>query len=176
MVNFKQIPAKYLQGFTYLGVLFIVALLGASLALAGTTWKTLQQCENEQELLFIGDQFKKAITLYYERTPSAVKTYPKSLEQLLKDNRYISPQRYLRKIYHDPITLSAEWGLVRSPDGGIMGVYSLSNKHPRKQDNFKHQYADFTNAQHYSDWKFVYRPVQSNNTTIINLQVGAQKH
>lgn len=166
MVNTRyKIVVKQL-GFTYLGVLFAVALMGTSLALMGSVWKTSQQRENEEELLFIGDQFRRAILLYYERTPSAVKQYPRSFEQLIKDDRYIVPQRYLRKVYRDPITNESEWGIVRSQDGSITGVYSLSNKTPRKQSHFKAMYAEFANASHYSDWQFVHRPYQSPPTTM----------
>ena len=154
-------------GFTYLGVLFAVALLGVSLALIGSVWKTSQQRENEQELLFIGDQFRRAIALYYERTPSAVKQYPQSFEQLMKDDRYIVPQRYLRRIYRDPITNSLDWNIIRSPDGGIMGVNSDSTKSPRKQANFKSIYAAFANAKRYTDWQFVYKPYQAVTATTL---------
>lgn len=156
----KATVKQYQIGFTYLGVLFAISLLGASLALIGTVWKTNQQRENEQELLFVGDQFKKAITLYYERTPGAVKQFPKSFEHMIKDDRYIVPQRYLRKIYYDPMTKQKNWGIIKAPDSGIMGVYSLSDKKPLKQANFKRQYAEFANATQYSDWQFVYRPFQ----------------
>lgn len=158
MVNARQQFYIKHAGFTYMGVLFAVAFLGVSLALIGSVWKTSQQRENEQELLFIGDQFRSAIKSYYESTPSAIKQYPKSFEQLIKDDRYVVPQRYLRRVYRDPITNGFDWGIVRSPEGNIVGVYSLSNKVPRKQANFMEKYAAFAKAKHYSDWQFVYRP------------------
>lgn len=147
-----------------MGVLFAVALLGVSLALVGTAWKTSQQRENEKELLFVGDQFRKAIGLYYERTPGALKQYPKSFEQLIKDDRYIIPQRYLRKFYRDPFTGNANWGVVTSADGGIAGIYSMSDKEPRKKANFRDIDASFDNTKHYTDWKFIYMPFQQKNT------------
>ncbi len=156
MVKEKIPISKHTSGFTYLGILFAVALLGVSLALMGTVWKTSQQRENEKELLFIGDQFRRAIGLYYERTPGAVKHYPKSLDDLITDNRFINPQHYLRKVYRDPITNEFKWGIINSTDGGIMGVYSLSDKMPRKQNHFKANFSGFGNAKHYSEWKFLY--------------------
>ena len=141
-----------------MGVLFAVALMGVTQALVGSVWKTSLQRENEKELLFVGDQFRKAIGLYYERTPGAVKQYPKSFEQLIKDDRYIVPQRYLRKVYRDPITNKTDWHIVLSPRGGIMGIYSVSDKEPRKQHNFKEIDAAFNNAKRYQNWKFVYTP------------------
>lgn len=146
------------QGFTYLSLLFFVAIMGATLALTGHLWKKTMQQEKERELLFIGNQFRRAILLYYERTPTAAKQYPKNLEELIKDNRYPSMQRYLRELYNDPITGNKEWGTIKAPEGGIMGVFSLSSSTPQKVGNFSQQYAEFANSQRYSDWRFIYRP------------------
>lgn len=156
----RQTQRRDLQaGFTYLGILFAVAIFGATLAMVGHLWQSIQKRENEKELLFRGDQFRRAIGLYYERTPGVAKHYPKSLENLLKDDRYIVPQRYLRRIYIDPMTGKAEWGLVKAPDGGIMGVHSLSDKHPAKSANFKAADKEFSGSKRYAEWLFVYRPV-----------------
>lgn len=144
-------------GFTYLGVLFIVALMGTLLAVAGESWYTASQREKERELLFIGDEFRDAIGLYFNRTPGAVQKYPRSLDDLLKDSRYLVVQRYLRKVYVDPMTGSKEWGLVKAADGGVAGVYSLSEQTPIKLTSFAAEDAAFENMQKYSDWKFIYR-------------------
>lgn len=145
------------KGFTYLVLLFMVAMLGATLALTGHLWKKIMQQEKERELLFVGNQFRRAILLYYERTPSAAKQYPKDLSDLIKDNRYPSMQRYLRELYSDPITGNKAWGIIKAPEGGIMGVYSLSTGTPQKTGNFNQQYAQFANSQKYADWQFIYR-------------------
>jgi len=67
-------------------------------------------------------------------------------------------QRYLRKIYRDPITGKVQWGLVEAPGGGIMGVYSLSRDAPIKKAGFAEQQEGFGEAGDYADWKFVYQP------------------
>ena len=51
-----------------------------------------------------------------------------------------------------------EWGIIKAPEGGIMGVYSLSNEIPQKTGNFSQQYEEFASSQKYSDWQFIYRP------------------
>ena len=145
-------------GFTYLGVLFAVALMGTLLALAGESWHTAVQREKERELLFIGAEFRDAIGLYYNRTPGNVKKFPASFEDLLKDPRQLVTQRYLRKIYVDPMTGGKEWGVLKAADGGVAGVFSLSEKAPIKIAAFREEYAGFENAQKYSDWKFVFKP------------------
>jgi type II secretory pathway pseudopilin PulG len=149
-------PAHLNKGFTYLAILFAIAIMGIALAAAGTLWHVTQKREKERELLYIGNQYRQAIALYYERTPGGSKQFPKSLENLLQDNRQLTPQRYLRKLFRDPITNSKTWGLVAGPGNGIMGVYSLSEDTPMKQANFDKNDLAFTDTQHYSDWKFVY--------------------
>ena len=39
--------------------------------------------------------------------------------------------------------------------GGIIGVRSTSKEEPFKKDGFSEEYADFKNAQRYSDWAFI---------------------
>ena len=148
------------SGITYLVVLMLIAVTGGVLAATGVIWKTAQQREKERELLFIGDQFRKAIMLYYERTPGPNKQYPKSLDDLLKDDRYPTPQRYLRKIYIDPMTRGKEWGLIPAPSGGIMGVHSLSKEESIKTANFSIADQALERRNHYADWQFIYQPAE----------------
>lgn len=145
------------NGFTYLGLLFAVALAGVALAATGALWSTQRQREREQELLFVGDQIRQAIGSYYERSPGTVKKYPAKFDDLLKDNRFIGVQRHLRQHYMDPLTNSKQWGVVTAPEGGVMGVYSLATDTPIKQAGFAEKDAEFENKPSYSDWKFVYR-------------------
>ncbi|MBK9522300.1 MAG: type II secretion system protein [Rhodocyclaceae bacterium] len=146
------------RGFTYLGLLFAIALVGVVLASVGVVWSAERQREREVELLFIGTQFRNAIASYYERSPGRVKRYPSTLDDLVKDNRFLTIRRHVRRIYVDPMTNAAEWGLVRAPEGGIMGVYSTSEAVPIKQAGFVLQHADLNGKQKYADWQFVYRP------------------
>ncbi len=148
-------------GFTYLGLLVIILIMGVVLASAGEVWHMAMKREKEQELLFVGNQFRQAIRLYYERTPPMAQRYPMRLEDLLGDPRYPSTQRYLRKIYADPITGSTKWGLVKGPSGEILGVHSLSRKAPAKKGNFSSVDKIFENKTKYADWVFMYAPGQN---------------
>jgi type II secretory pathway pseudopilin PulG len=117
-------PGKRSQqsGFTYLMALLLVALTSAGTAAIAETWSHARQREKEAELLWIGNQFKQAIGLYYQRSPGTVKRYPEKLEDLLEDNRFLTRQRYLRRIYANPMTRNREWEVVPAPQGGIMGI------------------------------------------------------
>jgi type II secretory pathway pseudopilin PulG len=146
------------RGFTYMSLLFFIAVLGIGLAATAISWQTARQRDRERELLRIGAEFQEAIALYYKRSPGAIREFPKHLDDLVKDPRYPHTQRYLRRIYRDPTTGLARWGMVAAPGGGIMGVYSLSAEKPIKSGGFPGQGSDFDAAATYSDWKFVYQP------------------
>jgi type II secretory pathway pseudopilin PulG len=154
----RQLPRE--QGFTYLGLMVMVLIMGVVLATAGVVWHFAMKREKEQELLFVGNQFRQAIKLYYENAPAQAQRYPAKLEDLLADPRYPSTRRYLRKIYADPITGTTTWGLVKGPNGEILGIRSLSKKEPVKKSNFSSADKQFENKKMYTDWVFMYAPGQ----------------
>lgn len=141
------------RGFTFIGILIIVALSGIALSIVGSVWHQSIQREHEKELLFIGDQYRNAIISYYESTPSGVKQYPKTLEDLILDKRYPVIKRHLRKLYADPMSKQA-WGLIKQQDL-IVGVYSQSHQAPIKKSGFPSAYEGFSEANTYDEWKFI---------------------
>jgi type II secretory pathway pseudopilin PulG len=143
------------RGFTYMGALFVVAILSGGLALTGDVWHSAAMREKEAELLFIGHQYRKAIERYYLSGPQ--RQYPRALEDLLKDPRQLGTVRYLRRLYPDPLT-GKEWVLVKAPDGGVLGVHSVSDETPFKTANFKLRDRSFEGMQKYSEWKFIFQP------------------
>jgi type II secretory pathway pseudopilin PulG len=152
-------PDQYRQaGLTYLALLFTVAVASVVLAATGALWSVEAQRERELELLFVGNQFRQAIRSYYEQSPGMLKHYPMSLDELVRDNRYLGIKRHLRRVYADPITEQPDWGLLIAPEGGIMGVRSLSDRKPIKQSNFLLRDAMCDGKNKYSEWHFVYRP------------------
>jgi hypothetical protein len=69
----------------------------------------------------------------------------------------MSAQRYLRKLYPDPLTGKVDWELNKVGDG-IMGVYSKSQMTPIKTSGFRERDKEFEGANHFSDWKFLHKP------------------
>lgn len=154
----KRLPSRA-KGFTFISLLIVVAITAGALAAAGGVWSQAAQREKERELLFAGEQIRQAIALYYWRTPGGAHQYPKTLEALLDDKRWPTTQRYLRKLYRDPVTGSTDWGIVEAPgNAGIMGVYSKSEEVPIKTAGFPARLAFFEDARNYTDWKFVFSP------------------
>ena len=141
-------------GFTYLGILAAVILMGLLLTAAARVWTLTEQRERETQLLFVGDAFRMAISGYYAHGHR----YPQTLQDLLLDDRSPVPLRYLRRLYFDPMTNSADWQLVLAPEGGIKGVYSGSMRTPIKRANFAPVDAFFADSDCYCAWQFVYEP------------------
>lgn len=152
------------EGFTYLTALFVVAIFSGGLALVSEVWQTAVLRDREAELLFVGNQYRRAIERYYLKGSGQ---YPRNLSDLIKDSRQPTTERYLRQFYLDPITGNGEWGLVKAPDGGIMGVYSLSDAHPLRIAGFRLRDKAFEDTSKYSEWKFIYIPPQQSGPVLL---------
>lgn len=142
------------RGFTYLGVLFLLAFMATSLLVVTALESQAARREREAELLFVGDAYRDAIRRYHEANAKLPDPWPKELSWLIQDPNALEKRRYLRTLYRDPITNSPDWGLARSPKGGITGVYSLSAAKPIKRANFSGADAGFAGASRYADWRF----------------------
>jgi type II secretory pathway pseudopilin PulG len=145
-------------GFAYIGLLIAIAIVGIGIALAGVVWSEVSQREKERELLFVGEQFRRGIQQYYESGVQE-KKYPPSLDALLRDSRFPGFRRYLRRIYRDPMSGDANWGLARAPDGGVMGVYSLrEDVVAYRRTNFLEPLSGLDGKMRTSEWQFTYVP------------------
>lgn len=142
------------SGLSYLWVLMTMFMVGLSLSIGAKVWSTQQRKQQESQLLFIGEEIKRAIGEYYQAvTPHR---YPEKLEHLLQDKRFSMTKRYLRRSYIDPLTGKPEWGAVRAVDGGITGVYSLSPGSPIKKRGFEVKLGDFSGKESYQEWIFLF--------------------
>lgn len=154
---------------TLFTVLFAVVVIGLILSLTGQTWSQVMQREREAELLFRGDQYRRAIESYYATGHGGVGIYPRTIDDLLKDPRSLQTKRHLRKAYLDPFT-NAEFELIGAGGdvggesvavqnlGRIKGVRSTSTLTPFRQDGFPEEYEKFKGAASYDKWEFIYTP------------------
>jgi type II secretory pathway pseudopilin PulG len=145
------------RGFTYLGLVILVTVIGLVGAATLKIDALLRRAAAEEELLAIGAAFGDALRTYAEATPKGQPAQPPSLKELLKDPRFPGVRRHLRKIFVDPMTGKAEWGVVWTNPGerrGVVAVYSLSTAKPLKIGNFDARFPGFENKEHISDWKF----------------------
>lgn len=139
-------------GFTYIGLLVLISLIGYLLAVAGQVAATTAQRERERELLFIGHAYREAITHYFRQNHR----YPMALAELLEFQvAGPVPAHYLRHLYPDPMTRQVDWILVPGPGDGIMGIASSSQGAPLKVAGFDDLDVGFDEAQTYRDWAFI---------------------
>ncbi len=141
-------------GFTYIGLLIAVVVLGVALSAVGVVWRTQAQREREQELLFIGHDFERAIASYYR----AGRQFPQEIDDLLNDKRGPEPAHHLRRFYNDPMTGAQDWNIIRVGVLGITGIASSSKDAPIKKAGFNKDEDAFKDAAGYGDWQFVYQP------------------
>ena len=141
----------------------LIALMLASIALLGAldVWALQRQRLQEEELLFVGNQYRLAIQRYYR----IGRTLPMSVDDLLEDKRFPVPLHHLRRAYPDPMTGKNDWLFLRQGDR-FFGIYSSSTAAPVKHANFPRRYADFVDAKTYGDWQFFYRPPGSRIRTL----------
>jgi len=138
-------------------LLTVMVFIFVTTLAAGTmvqSYQSQRQRENEEELLFVGAQYRKAIAAYYNTVPlGRARTLPTSLDSLLEDVRSPTPRQHLRRLYPDPMTGKADWDLI-VVNGGVVGVRSKSMKEPFKKTGFFKEERSFEGATSYSQWVF----------------------
>lgn len=142
-------------GFTYLSLIILVAIIGMAAAATLKMGSVIQRSRAEQQLLDIGAAYSDALQSYADATPAGMPTQPPSLQELLRDPRFPGIRRHLRRIYVDPMTGGAEWGIVYlGSKAGVLAVYSLSSAKPVKIGNFPPRFATLAGKQKISEWRF----------------------
>jgi type II secretory pathway pseudopilin PulG len=104
------------KGYMLAVVAVFTTILLVTLSAAMINWQKAIQREEEEELIFRGKQFMRAIELWQRKFPG---TYPTTIDALLSTNN----TRFLRKKWKDPITRSDDWRLIKmNPDGSVSGL------------------------------------------------------
>ncbi len=168
MVRLMRIGKKRIRhqaGFTYMGLLMVIAIAGIGMAGVGIVWHQDAQREREKELLFIGQAYRNAIGSYYESSPGVAKQYPQSLQDLILDTRFPTIKRHIRQLYADPFARDKDWKLVLQ-QGQITGVYSSSLLKPIKKAGLPPEFEAFDDAEKYEDWRFVYVAGSASTATV----------
>lgn len=150
--------AHHQRGFTMAAVLAAMLILALATQSVMTYVSQQDLREREADLLRIGQTYAQAIGAYYESSPGNLKRWPRTLEDLTEDKRFVGTRRHLREIYPDPMTRSANWGIVMSEDGGIAGIHSLSAAQSIRSAALELNTLSLPAASRYADWEFVYHP------------------
>jgi len=88
-------------GYVLIAVIFMCVILLIALAIAAPNIARSIQRDKELETIHRGEQYKRAIKLYYQKFGR----YPTSIDQLVETNQI----RFLRKRYTDPLTGKDDW-------------------------------------------------------------------
>ena len=76
-----------------------ISIMAVALSVALPSWSAMAKREREEELIFRGQQYARAIALYQRRYANA---FPPNLDVLVE-------QKFLRKRYKDPMTEDGEF-------------------------------------------------------------------
>ena len=88
-------------------LMLVIALMGLGLMMAVPVWQTQIQRENEEELIFRGNQYIEALRIFQLKNPGS---FPKALQELVE-------KRCIRRLYKDPMSLGGEWNLILYQEG-----------------------------------------------------------
>lgn len=110
------------------------------------------QREREEELLYRGAAYVKAIKSFYAaETDAAKRRLPGNLDELVKDPR-VQHRRHIRAMYKDPIT-GQDFKVLKRPEG-ISGVSSSSSAAPLRRVDLGEDLGLTEGAKSYSEWIF----------------------
>jgi type II secretory pathway pseudopilin PulG len=152
-MKLAQATASSDRGFAMAGLLVGIALLSLGLSVAMPTWRTLVQREKEEELIWRGQQYDRALQLY--RKKNAAPGAP-SVERLVEG-------RFLRKPYKDPIT-GGDFEIVGvSQAGNAPGVQQPARGFGQlvggvRSKSKAKSFRVLNGRTVYSDWQFTYVP------------------
>jgi type II secretory pathway pseudopilin PulG len=98
------------NGYAMAALLVALAVMAVMMSVALPVWRHEAQREKEEELVFRGQQYVRAIRLYNMRT----QTFPPSFDALLQGH-------FIRKRYKDPIT-NDDFDPIPAGQQGVPGV------------------------------------------------------
>jgi type II secretory pathway pseudopilin PulG len=109
------------RGYVLLVITLFAMLLVAAMYTILPKYVFEGQREKEDELIFRGQQYTRAIQLFVRKNGR----YPLSLDELQSTNNI----RFIRKLYPDPMTKDGEWRLIHVAPGPVF--YDALNPPPQ---------------------------------------------
>ncbi len=104
------------RGVVFIWVLVGLFILAVMLMAAVQPASIVAKRENEQELIFRGEEYTEAIRLYQTEHAG---TFPTRLEDLLKEGP--KRRRYIRRLYRNPFDPEGKWSLL-APGTTVVSV------------------------------------------------------
>lgn len=110
--NKRPAPDLRASGYALITLMIMVAVLLISLTAALPSLYQEGQREREEEAVFQGEQYARAIYLFYRQFGR----YPTSVKDLLKTG----DTRFLRRPYRDPLSPDGRWRFIHALNGGVL--------------------------------------------------------
>jgi type II secretory pathway pseudopilin PulG len=107
-------------GYVLLGITILLVIMGIFMGAAVPLWQHVVKREKEEELIWRGKQYVQAIELYQRKHPGA---YPPNLKILVE-------QKYLRKLYEDPMVEDGEWRILRQLSPEVRRLFRAGGTTP----------------------------------------------
>tara|TARA_B100001013_G_scaffold223279_1_gene136502 strand:+ start:451 stop:1227 length:777 start_codon:yes stop_codon:yes gene_type:complete len=112
----RQIGSQ--KGYTLAVVMVFTSVLLVTLSKGVLNWQMAMKREREEELIFRGKQYQRALVLWHRHFSKTLGTsnvpYPSTLDALLHTNN----KRFLRKKWKDPVANSNTWRFIKvNPTG-----------------------------------------------------------
>ena len=120
VAQFGSAPRRHFQprqaGYALLMVIFLGALMLVAVAAAAPNILTQGVREKEEEMIWRGKQYTRAVKLYYRKNGR----FPTNIDDLVEKRTQV---RYLRQAYKDPMnTEDGSWRLIYvGPGGQLIG-------------------------------------------------------
>ena len=106
------------DGYAMAALLVSLAVMGVFMSLLLPVWSQAVQREREAELAFRGEQYARAIELYQRRFFGGA--FPPDVDSLVE-------QRFLRRLYKDPMTEDGEFKILYQAQGAdVVGAPATS--------------------------------------------------
>jgi type II secretory pathway pseudopilin PulG len=111
--NANPIARRADAGFSLAALIFFLTVASIFIAAAVPVYQMQAKREQEEELIFRGGEYTRAIQKYQRKFGA----YPTSIDQLVSTNTL----RFIRKPYKDPITGKDFRLILQAPNGALIG-------------------------------------------------------
>ena len=98
------------DGYAMVALLVSLVVMGVLMSMLLPIWSQAAQREREAELVFRGEQYARSIELYQRRFAGA---FPPDVDSLVE-------QRFLRRVYKDPMTEDGEFQILYQAQGAAV--------------------------------------------------------
>jgi len=156
------------QGYALVVLLMIATLMLVALTAALPSIYQEGQREREEELIFRGNEYARAIALFYRQ----FRRYPVSVDELLFTNGF----RFLRRPYPDPMTRGGKWRFIHAgANGAILDSRTLGSGGPGGGERKQSDRSSTSSTENRGRSAFFGDSNQTQGVTIVGMASSSKK-